>query len=196
MRDRRPFRQQKQNQTINLNERARGWVIALCGFRSHQHTFSSGWASVVHFLKTRKLSSGWLFKDEVKQWDTCQDPHRVALGWLFDRIRFLAGRVESSSPFVQHDEFLDVLLQPFREFSFWSDRKAERHVKERSRSDFPWRFSDGKAKTNGPSEGEICQHGVTQLAEREGKSAERLGISSDEGQCDHAGIRRFGRITL
>ena len=38
------------------------------------------------FLKTTKLSSRWLSKDEVQQWDTCPRTHRVALDWLFDRI--------------------------------------------------------------------------------------------------------------
>ena len=66
--------------------------------------------------------------------------------------------------------------------NFLSDRKAERHVKERSRSDFPWGFTDGKAKTNGPSDGEISQLGVTQLVEREGKSSARLGTSGQSGE--------------
>ena len=55
---------------------------------------------------------------------------------------------ESSSSFVQHYEFLDVLLQPFQQFSFWSDHKEERHVKEKARSDFQKRFTDDKTKAN------------------------------------------------
>ena len=72
--------------------------------------------------------------------------HRVALDGLFDRINlkpnpnqtcwhqkptcwhanqreFHAWQVESSS-IVQHHGILDVLLQPFQQFYFWSDRKA------------------------------------------------------------------------
>ena len=39
--------------------------------------------------------------------------------------------VESSSSIVQHYEFLDVLLQPLQQLSFWTNQKAERRVKER-----------------------------------------------------------------
>ena len=67
--------------------------------------------------------------------------------WHSNQREFFAWRLDSSSPLVQHNEFLDVLLQPFQQFSFWSDRKAERHVKERSRNDFQWRFTDDEAKT-------------------------------------------------
>ena len=66
---------------------------------------------------------------EVPQWDMYQEPHRVALDWLFDRInleckiqiRYIDAKhqladiltkgnvhmrwVEQSSPFVQHKEF-------------------------------------------------------------------------------------------
>ena len=123
-------------------------------------------ASLMHILKTRKLSSRWLSKDEVQQWDTCPEPTELRLigcstesTWnrrsksnmwtpkTNSLTWFHAWRVEPSSSFVQHHEFLDVLLQSFQQFSFWSDRNAERCVKERSRSDFQWRFNDGETKT-------------------------------------------------
>ena len=114
--------------------------------------------------------------------------HRVALDWLFDRINLepkiqikyvdaknqptcwhsnqrgsCAWRVESSSPFVFN--IMSFSMSSCSHFSsFLPDRKAKRHVKERLRSDFQWRFTDCKAKTNGSSEGEICQLGVTQPA--------------------------------
>ena len=114
VRDRRLFRQQKQNQNINWNEKARVWGIAFCGSRSHQCTFISGWVPVVHF---------------------------------------------------EDNEAVIKMMNKGRS-------QTIRHVS------CAWLFTDGKAKTNGPSEGEICQLGVTQPAKREGKSSARLGISS------------------
>ena len=101
-----------------------------------------------------------------------QDPnqtrwHRKPTCCHANQREFHAWWVERSSSFVQHNEFLDVLLQPLQQFSFWSDRKEERHVKERSRSDFQWRFTDGGTETNGSNEGETRQLGVTQALERE-----------------------------
>ena len=55
--------------------------------------------------------------------------------------------------------------------------KAESRVKERSRSDFQWRFTDGETQTNGSSDAETHQLGVTQPVEREGKSPAGFGIS-------------------
>ena len=84
--------------------------------------------------------------------------------------------------FLKHKE---TKRKPFEHISLWSDRKAERHAKERSRNDFHWRFIDGEAKTNGSSEGSICgtsQHGFTQPMEREGKSSAGFGISRQSGE--------------
>ena len=103
-------------------------------------------------LKMTKLSSRWWSKDEVQQWDTCPELtelclivgrihlepkiqikcwHQKTTRWHADQRKFHTWWVESSSPFVQHCEFLNVLLQPLQQFSFWSDQKAERRVKER-----------------------------------------------------------------
>ena len=105
-------------------------------------------------LKITKSSSRWWSKDEVKHWDTC--PELTELRLIVDRIhlepkiqikyvdtknqfadmltkrrKFHTWWVESSSSIVQHYEFLDVLLQPLQQLSFWSNQKAERRVKER-----------------------------------------------------------------
>ena len=73
-------------------------------------------------------------------------------------------------------------LAPFQWFSFWSDRKAERHDKETSRRDFQWRFTDGEAK-NGSSDGEICQLGFYAVRGARGKTSARLGMSGRPGEC-------------
>ena len=103
-------------------------------------------------LKMTKLSSRWWSKDEVQQWDTCPELtelclivdrihlepkiqikcwHQKTTRWHADQRKFHTWWVEPSSPFVQHCEFLNVLLQPLQQFAFWSDQKAERRVKER-----------------------------------------------------------------
>ena len=100
--------------------------------------------------------------------------------------------MESSSLFVQHDEFIDVLLQQFQSFSFGSDRKAERHVKKRSRSDFKWRLTNGKTKANDTGEGETTQLGITQQCRR----TKRSGNSNKETcanryQCQKSDILKW-----
>ena len=138
--------------------------------------------SCTFFLSTTKPWSRWSSKDEVQRWDTCPEPTELRLFgcstestwnqrsklktltpkptcWHSNQREFHAWRVEPSSSFVQHDEFLDFLLQSFKQFSFWSDRKAERHVKERSRSDFQLRFTDGETKANEfGDDGEVETH--------------------------------------
>ena len=127
-------------------------------------------------VKIMRLWSRWLSKVEIQQWDVSRT-HRVALDWLFDRINLKpnpksnmltpktnlltcspkgvhAWQVESSS-LVQHHGILDVLLQPFQQFYFWSDRKADRHHKERSRSDFQWETCTGSDSRDRASEHEV-----------------------------------------
>ena len=72
----------------------------------------------------------------------------TSLKWHADKRGFHTWWVESSSSFVPHHELLDVLMQPLEKFCFWSDQEAEYHVKERARSDFQWRFIDGKTRAN------------------------------------------------
>ena len=104
-------------------------------------THSSQCESQYTLLKTTKLSSRWLSKDEVQRWDTCPGPTELRLigcstestwnqrsksNMLTPKINLLrcwpkefhARRVEPSSSFVQHNEFLDVLLQTLQKFSF------------------------------------------------------------------------------
>ena len=133
-----------------------------------------------HVSRTHRVALDWLFGSgphdpNQKFW------HQKSTCWHADQREFHAWRVEPSSSFVEHNEFLDVLLQPIQQLSFWSDRK--RHVKERSRSDFQWRFTDGEAKTNGSSKGETRQLGFTQPVGREGKSSAGFGISGQSGEC-------------
>ena len=85
--------------------------------------------------------------------------------------------MESSASFVQHDEFLDVLSQPFPKFLSDPIEKQSAMSKRGQEA-----TSDGKAKTNGSSEGYICQLGVTQLVEREGEFSARLGTSGQSGE--------------
>ena len=65
---------------------------------------------------------------------------------------------------------------------FWSDRKAERRVKKRSRGDFKWRFTSGKTKKYGTGESETNQLGITQPVERE-KLFKEFGVSGQSGEC-------------
>ena len=65
--------------------------------------------------------------------------HQKSTCWHANQREFHAWRVQPSS-FAQHNEFLVVLFQQSQQFSFCSDRKAERHVKERPRTDFPVRW--------------------------------------------------------
>ena len=51
----------------------------------HKH-FLLKWSLSCTSLKTTKLSSRWLIKDEVQQWDTCQEPTELRLIGLLDRI--------------------------------------------------------------------------------------------------------------
>ena len=52
----------------------------------------------------------------------------------------------SSAPFVEHQEFVDVFLQPFLSFNSKANR-AERYVEKKARNIFrgKW-FADGDAK--------------------------------------------------
>ena len=68
-------------------------------------------------------------------------------------------------------------------FATYPTLKGERHVKERSRSAFQWRFTDGETKATDSSEGETRQFGVTQPVEREGKSSAEFGTSGRPGEC-------------
>ena len=88
--------------------------------------------------------------------------HQKPTRWHADQREFHTWGVESSSSLVQTYEFLDVLLQPFQQFSFWSDPKAERHLTVRARSDFQWRFIDGETKVNDSGDGETHESGVAQ----------------------------------
>ena len=88
-------------------------------------------------------------RTERRQLNQRSESNMLTTRWHSNQRKFFAWRMESSSSFVQHYEFLDVLLQPLQWFSFWSDRKAERHVKKRSRGDFRWRLNDGEAKDSG-----------------------------------------------
>ena len=110
------------------------------------------------YLKTTMLSSRWLSKDEVQQWDTSPEPTELRLigcstelignqrsksnmltpkkttCWHSNQRELFAWLVESSSPFVQHNEFIDVLLQPFQQFFLIrSESRApyQREVKKR-----------------------------------------------------------------
>ena len=135
--------------------------------------------------------------------------HRIALDWLLDRINLepkiqikyydtknqLADMLTIGS-FTRDEwnhllclfninEFPDVLLQPFQQFSFWPDQEAECHVKERTRSDFQWRFTDGKTKASDFGGGEVEAHesGVAQPVECEEEPNASFELSSQSGEC-------------
>ena len=128
----------KKNQNTSWKEKARGWAIVKCGLRTHP-TFFARRVSVVHFLKTTKQWSRWLPKDEVQQWDTCPEPTELR---LFDCSTESTRTEKSKSKHVDtknqrefsrdewnhflrlflNNEFLDVLSQPFQQFSLWFDR--------------------------------------------------------------------------
>ena len=107
----------------------------------------------------------WIPKIQIKYVDT-----KIKTCRHSNQREFHAWRLEPSSVFVQHNEFLDVLLQPTRQFSFWSDRKAERHVKRGQET-----TSSGVSLMG---EGETSQLGYTLPVEREGKSSAGFGASS------------------
>ena len=92
------------------------------------------------------LSCAWLVVRQNKLGP--KDPHQIcghqkSTCWHANQREFHAWRVQPSS-FAQHNEFLVVLFQQSQQFSFCSDRKAERHVKERPRTDFPVRWRNEK----------------------------------------------------
>ena len=74
------------------------------------------------------------------------------------------------------------LLQPLPQFAFWSDQKAQRHVKEKARSDFQWTFTDGETKANDSGEGETHQSGDAKPIECEEKPS---AISERHSQSVH-----------
>ena len=132
-----------QDQSTNWKKQTRCWSIVICGLRTHQQTFFSRRVST--FLKTTKHWSKWSSRAEVQRWDTCPEPtelrligcstdwHQKSTCWHANQKEFHAWRVEPSSSFVQYHEFLDVLLQPFQQFSVRSDRKAERMITAKAR---------------------------------------------------------------
>ena len=208
VRDKKPFEQQNQDQTpTNWKEQLRCWSSVKCGLRTLKHTFFSRRVSVVHFWRQQSFPSRWSSKDEVQQWDTFPEPTdlrligcSIDLTWTqksksssltsktnsqtyWPKGNFTRDEWKKSSSFVQYHESLDVLLQPFQPFSFWSDRKAERHVKERSRSDFQWMFTDGETEANDSGEGETHQSAVTQPVECDGKSSAGFGTSGRPREC-------------
>ena len=155
VRDRRPFHQlKKQDQNTNWKEKVTGWAIFKCG----QHTLFSRRVSVVHFWRQRccheddyqrtksnnetrvqnPQSCAWLVVRQ-NQLGT-RDPnqmcwHQKPTCWHANQREFHAWRVEPFSSFVRHDEFLDVLMQPFQQFFFLirSESRApcQREVKKR-----------------------------------------------------------------
>ena len=152
VRDKRPFHRWKQNQNTNRKGKARYWAIVKCGLRTLQHTFFWRRVSVVHFWTQRSCHQDEYQRTKSNN-ETCvpeptelrlivvwqnqsgtKDPnqickHQKSTCRHANQSKFHAWRVEPSSSFVQHHEFLDVLLAAISAIFFWSDRKAERHVK-------------------------------------------------------------------
>ena len=78
-RSRKPFaKSQIQSQT---KEKPRCLSSVACGLRQHLKASLS-----CKSLETMGQWSKWSFRAEVQRWDTCHEPNRVALDWLFDRI--------------------------------------------------------------------------------------------------------------
>ena len=86
------------------------------------NTHSSQGESQLHIFKDNEAVIKMIMKGRSPTRRHVSRTDRVALDWLFDRIRhanqriFFSWRLESSSSFVQLHEFLDVLLQPFWQF--------------------------------------------------------------------------------
>ena len=86
------------------------------------NTHSSQGESQLHIFEDNEAVIKMIVKGRSPTRRHVSRTHRVALDWLFDRIRranqriFFSWRLESSSSFVQLHEFLDVLLQPFWQF--------------------------------------------------------------------------------
>ena len=221
VRDSRPCHQKKQNKGINWDEKARCWALVKRGLRTHQHAFFSRRVSVVHVWRQRSCHQDDYPRTKSNNETRVQNLQSWA--WLVVRRNQLGTKEPNQicwrqKPTCWHsnprgfsrDDWNHLLRSLKNEFSmfscshfsnFLSDRKAERHVKERSRNDFQWRFTDGEDKTNGSSEGETSQLGFTPPVEREGKSLAGFGISGQPGErrwrtrWSYSSTRRLGRTT-
>ena len=173
---------------------------------AHTNTHSSQGESQLYIFEDNEAVIKMIIKGRSPTTRHVSRTHRVANDWLFDRINlepkiqikyvdtkkqtcwhanqrdFHAWRVEPSSSFDQHNEFLDVLLQPLQPFLIRSESRApcQREVKKR----LPVRASPmAKPKPMVPAKATHRQLGVTQRVKREGQSSAGFGISSQSGEC-------------
>ena len=82
--------------------------------------------TVWHVIQNPELRLDWLFyrinldpKIQIKFVDT-----KKPICWHANQRKLHTWWVELSSSFVEYHEFVDVLLQLFQQFSFWSDRES------------------------------------------------------------------------
>ena len=68
-----------ENQGAESQKKTEGWSIEWCGSCAHRHTDLLTVNLSSTFLKTTKQWPRWLFKEEVRRWDTCPEPTELLL---------------------------------------------------------------------------------------------------------------------
>ena len=171
-------------------------------------THSSQGESQLYIIEDNEAVIKMIIKGRFPTMRHMSRTHRVALDGLFDRIlqnqksklNMLTpkttsltcwpkevSRVMSGIMFFVCSTSWISRFSPaaISEISLWSNQEAECHVKERTRSDFQWRFTDGRNQSQWIGDGDVETHesGDAQPVECEEEPSARLEQASEFKEC-------------